>query len=238
MYRVEEHHWWYKGMEHITRAVLDRWYSGNSRMRILDAGCGTGAALAGFLKDYGQVTGFDVAIEAVSYSKSRQIVRLARASVVSLPFCNSYFDLVTSFDVLCEQSVTDDLAALNEFHRVLVPGGRVLLRLPALKWLCGQHDRAVHIAHRYTYREVAQKLMAGGFAIQQISYGNTIMFPLIWIKRWSERILPSRQHDSDLTINVGPLNKLLQAILALEAPLIARGRLPIGVSLFAVGQKV
>jgi SAM-dependent methyltransferase len=145
---------------------------------------------------------------------------------------------VTSFDVLCEQSVTDDLAALNEFHRVLVPGGRVLLRLPALKWLRGQHDRAVHIARRYAHREVVEKLIAGGFAIQQISYGNTIMLPLIWIKRWSERILPPRHHASDLTFNVGPLNQFLQAILALEAPLIARGRLPIGVSLFAVGQKV
>jgi SAM-dependent methyltransferase len=237
MYRVEDHHWWYKGMERITRLVLDRWVSGNPRLRILDAGCGTGAALAGYLKDYGQVTGFDLAHEAMRYCKYRHIDCLARASVVSIPFRSLIFDLVTSFDVLCERSIRDDLAALKEFHRVLVPGGQVLLRLPAMKWLRGRHDQAVYIARRYTRREVAERLTSAGFTVQHISYGNAVFLPLIWLKRYVERLFPPRKISSDLTFNVGPINGLLQTILSSEAPLVARGWLPVGVSLFAVGQK-
>jgi SAM-dependent methyltransferase len=237
MYRVEDSHWWYKGMEGITCAVLDRWYSKDRSLRILDAGCGTGAAAASYLADYGRVTGFDAAAPALRYCSLRRIRLLARASVGSIPFQNAFFDLVTSFDVLSESWVSNDLAALREFYRVLTPGGRLLLRLPALKWLRGQHDRAVNVSHRYNRREVIEKLECSGFTVQLISYANTLLFPLVWMKRWGERIFSSQDHGSDLTVSVGPANKFLAAVLACEAPVIARSRLPIGVSVIAVGQK-
>jgi SAM-dependent methyltransferase len=238
MYRVEDHHWWYRGMANISRAVLDRWYPGSTRLRILDAGCGTGSAAAGFLVEYGQVTGFDIAPIALGYCKLRRLKCLARASAVSIPFCSSHFDLVTSFDVLSDKSVSDDLAALREFHRVLVPGGRVLLRLPAQKWLRGQHDQAVDTSRRYSGREISEMLKSNGFKVQLISYANMLLFPLIVIKRWSERLSQPRIDKSDLTLNMGLLNGPLRAILSWEAPLIARGRLPIGVSLVVLGEKV
>ncbi len=40
MYQVEQSHWWYLGMQTITRAMLDRYVNG-SDAQILDAGCGT-----------------------------------------------------------------------------------------------------------------------------------------------------------------------------------------------------
>jgi SAM-dependent methyltransferase len=238
MYRVEDRHWWYKGMERITRAALECWYPMGQELRILDAGCGTGAAMASYLADYGNVAGLDAAAFALDYCRLRRIQRLARASVVSIPFRDGAFDLVTSFDVLCETWVSDDLAALKELHRVLAPGGRLLLRLPAMKWLRGQHDRAVHIARRYTRREVVEKLQKGGFVVQLASYANTFLFPLVWLKRWGDRIFTSQDQASDLTISAGPANRLLASLLAWEAPLVARSRLPIGVSVIAVGQKV
>ena len=60
MYRVEQEHWWYLGMEVITRAVLDRWLPTRHGLRVLDAGCGTGAALSTYLGDYGMATGVDL----------------------------------------------------------------------------------------------------------------------------------------------------------------------------------
>jgi ubiquinone/menaquinone biosynthesis C-methylase UbiE len=238
MYRVEDSHWWYKGMERITRTVLDRWYPRSQRLHILDAGCGTGAAVAGYLADYGRVTAFDAAPSALNYCSRRRIRCLTCASVVSIPFRSAFFDLVTSFDVLSERWVSNDLAALKEFYRVLAPGGRLLLRLPALKWLRGQHDRAVNVSHRYTRHEVVEKLEGSGFSVQLISYANTLLFPVIWLKRWGDRILTPPDHASDLTLSVGPVNRLLADILACEAPFVARSRLPIGVSVIAVGQKL
>jgi len=236
MYRVEDTHWWYRGMEAITRAVLDRAVGRGGDLRILDAGCGTGAVM-GYLSDYGHVTGFDFAVEALRFCQRRNRDRLSRASVLALPYADAAFDLVASFDVLCERSVVDDRAALREFARVLRPGGRVLLRLPAYNWLHGKHDEAVYIRHRYTAREIAGLLRQAGLESVRLSYANMLLFPIALLKRASERILPGRQSGSDLTLGVGILNAPLRWILSLEAPLVARTRLPFGLTVVALAHK-
>ncbi len=237
MYQVEDHHWWYRGMARITRALLDRRYRPGVGLRILDAGCGTGGAMASYLRDYGEVMGFDFAGEALHFCRLRGATRLARASVVEIPFADESFDLVVSFDVLCERAVRSDLAALREFYRVLVPGGRVLLRLPAYDWLRGRHDVAVHIQHRYTRGEIARRLQDAGFQVEYLSYANMFLFPAALVKRTAERVLARQEGPSDLTLNVGPLNGLLEAVLLVEARLIARQRLPFGLTVIAIGRK-
>jgi len=237
MYHVEDHHWWYRGMAQITRAVLDRWYRPGASLRILDAGCGTGGAMTSYLRDYGQVTGFDFAGEALHFCKTRGAKRLTRASVGEIPFPAESFDLVVSFDVLCERAIRDDLAALRELYRVLVPGGRVLLRLPAYNWLRGRHDVAVHIRHRYTRGEIGQRLCEAGFQVEHLSYANAFLFPAALIKRMTERLMARQEGLSDLTVSAGPLNGLLRAVLSAEAPLVARQSLPFGLTVVAAGFK-
>jgi SAM-dependent methyltransferase len=235
MYRAEDRHWWYAGMEAITRAVLDGHVGRGRGLRILDAGCGTGAVM-GYLAGYGSVSGIDFSDEALRFCQKRQLSRLARGSVMALPFRNASFDLVTSFDVICERGVTDDALALAEFARVLVPGGRVLLRLPAYAWLRGRHDEAVHIGHRYTRGEVGARLGSAGFSVELLSYANAFLFPVAVAKRLSERVIPP-QPQSDLTLGTGVFNGLLRRVLAAEAPLVARAGLPFGLTVVALGRK-
>ncbi len=237
MYGVEDHHWWYRGMEVITRALLNRWYSPNHKLSILDAGCGTGAAMTTYLTDYGTVTGFDLSTLALKFCQRRKAYRLAQASVTHLPFADNSFDLITSFDVLYERGVTDDSESLAEFSRVLVKGGRVLLRLPAYDWLRGQHDIGIHTARRYTAGEVRGLLQQTGFSVDHISYANTFMFPAALLKRMTEQIWPPPVKQSDLTMNAGLFNQLLQNVLSLEAPLVSRIGLPFGLSVIAIGEK-
>jgi SAM-dependent methyltransferase len=238
MYQVERQHWWYAGMESITRAILNRWYAPGANLSILDAGCGTGAALTTYLAEYGTVTGFDISEIALAFCRQRKAQNLARASVTHLPFSSKSFDLVTSFDVLYERAVSDDATSLTEFSRVLVQGGRVLLRLPAYDWLRGQHDIGIHTARRYTASQVRNILRQTGFTIEHLSYANTFLFPAALMKRMTERIWPPRTDQSDLTVSAGPFNRLLQNILSLEAPLVSHIGLPFGLSVIAVGRKV
>ena len=236
MYRVEDAHWWYRGMEAITRAVLDRAVGRQHGLRILDAGCGTGAVM-GYLSDYGTVAGFDFAAEALHFCQVRRRDQLARASVLALPYVDTSFDLVTSFDVLCERAVVDDNLALREFARVLRPGGHLMLRLPAYPWMRGKHDEAVYVAHRYTAAELNRKLRQAGFVVEHVSYANMLLFPIAAIKRLSERFLPTRQTGSDLTIGAGIFNTPMRWVLSLEAPLIARTGLPFGLTVVALARK-
>jgi ubiquinone/menaquinone biosynthesis C-methylase UbiE len=236
MYQVEDRHWWYRGMETITRSILNRWvYIPNPR--ILDAGCGTGAAMTTYLAEYGKVTGVDLYPQALAFCRKRNASRLARASVLNLPFAPASFDMVTSFDVLYERAVSNEGTALNEFFRVLNAGGYILLRLPAYDWLRGQHDKRVHTNRRYTKKLVKELLEQSGFIVEHLSYANTFLFPLAVAKRLGERIFPPKDDQSDLSLDAGGFNTILGNILASEAPFVAQTSLPYGLSVFAVGRK-
>lgn len=236
MYQVEDRHWWYRGMGIITRALLERWVPPGGN-RILDAGCGTGAAMTGYLAEYGEVTGIDLYSEALEFCHRRNAERLARASVLALPFVSGAFDLVTSFDVLYERGVSDERAALREFFRVLAPKGKVLLRLPAYDWLRGRHDERVHTNRRYTGKLTGELLKESGFSVRHLSYANTLLFPFAVAKRLGEKFFPPGEDHSDLSLKTGVFNDILGSILAGEAPLVAGIGLPFGLSVVAVGEK-
>jgi ubiquinone/menaquinone biosynthesis C-methylase UbiE len=237
MYRVEDRHWWYRGMEAITRAVLDAHMGDRSGLRILDAGCGTGGAMASYLADYGSVTGVDVAKSAIGYCRRRHLRRLARASVMRIPFEAESFDLVTCFDVIYERQVKEDSAVIGEFLRVLKPGGFLLLRLPAYDWLRGEHDRVVQTARRYTARSVGNLLRRAGFAAVHITYANMLLFPFAAAKRLAERIWRPQRDRSDLEFADPKWNGVLRAILRSEAPMAAKSTLPFGLSVIALATR-
>jgi len=237
MYQVERRHWWYLGMDTITRATLNCWLPRKTDLRILDAGCGTGAALTTYLKDYGTVTGVDISPLALDFCRRRDARRLARASVLDLPFAPASFDLVASFDVLYERAVPSDLSAIMEFARVLAPGGFLFLRLPAYDWLRGAHDEVIHTARRYTIHRLADLLRKSGLTILHLSYANMLLFPIAAVKRLAERLLPGREAASDLKLEAGPLNGILQRVLAFEAPWVASRGLPFGLSVIALARK-
>jgi ubiquinone/menaquinone biosynthesis C-methylase UbiE len=237
MYRAENKHWWYLGMEAITDTFLKRLGSPEKNLNILDAGCGTGAAMSTYLAKYGKVTGIDISALALKFCRTRNLAPLALASVLEIPFQASSFDLVTSFDVLYERNVTSDVIAMNEFFRVLCPGGFILLRLPAYDWLRGQHDLTIHTARRYTVLQAAHLLKNSGFQILHLTYANTILFPLALAKRLLERLWRPVPSSSDLSVEVGAFNELFRQILSCEAPFVARMRLPFGLSVIALGRK-
>ena len=234
MFQQEEHHWWYRGMRQITRALLDRWYRGPRPANILDAGCGTGGMVQ-WLARYGTVSGIDIAEAALSRAHSRGLCSLTRGSVDALPFQSGSFDLVTSFDVLYHLDVKNDFQALGEIHRVLRPGGTLLIRVPAHDWLRGRHDVSVHTRHRYGSRELRAKLRREGFQTRHVTFANSILFSLAPVKRLLERT--DQEGVPDLWRPPGPINDALAAVLGMERFLASTTSIPVGLSLIAVAER-
>ncbi len=233
MYAAEEIQWWYAGMRAISRALLRRHWRARDGARVLDAGCGTGNNLVHFA-DLGAPVGIDLSEEALRFCRTRRVTAV-RGSVLSLPFADASFDLVTSFDVLYHRWVQDDAAAVRELARVLRPGGLLLVRNPALKLLWGAHDEAVLSRTRYTRAEMQALLRGAGLEVLRVSYCNTLLFPLLLLRRTLDRLLG--RHGSDVGFLPAPFEWLFRSLLRLEARLIPHVSLPIGASVTALARK-
>lgn len=239
MYAAEDRQWWYAGMRAIGFGLLDqalRVRRGQARPapRFLDAGCGTGLNLE-HLAERGQAVGVDLSADAVRFCLSRGVA-VVRGSVLSLPFAEATFDGLVSFDVLYHAWVTDDRAAVGELARVLRPEALLLVRVPALKVLWGAHDEAVHSRHRYTKGELRALLEAAGLEVLRLSYCNSILFPLLLVRRTLDRL--ASRHGSDVEFLPSPLEWMFRHFLLVEAALIRYGlSLPVGASVVALARK-
>jgi SAM-dependent methyltransferase len=237
MFQLEDAYWWYVGMRRICDTLLRRQLvDGRTGLRVLDAGCGTGGSLQ-LLESFGQVTAFDFAPQATEMYSRRQKGRVCVASIDAIPFEDNTFDLVTTFDVLCQIDAGQERAALKEMQRVLKPGGGLMVRVPAFQFLYGPHDVALHSTHRYSAGEMDAKMRGAGLQPVETTYANTILFPVALARRVLSKFFLQSGGDSDVRPIPAPVNTIFAAILSLEAAFLKRFRLPIGLSVIALARK-
>jgi SAM-dependent methyltransferase len=236
-FRIEDRHWWFLGRRRILIRLLDRALPRSSEgRRILDIGCGTGTMVQQ-LERYGSVLGIDADHDAVRFCRERGVDNVQQASGDDLPFDEGSFDLVTALDVL--EHMEDDAAGLSEIHRVLRPGGTLVLTVPAYRFLWGAQDEISHHYRRYTRGELTGRLADAGFSVQRASYFNALLFPVIAAVRLARRLRPAPaelRSDFEMT-PPGRLNRALGWLFGREAELVGRVNLPFGVSIVTVASR-
>jgi SAM-dependent methyltransferase len=233
---VEDGMWWYRAVHARIAAALNV-RPGVDGLPLLDAGCGTG----GLLRSLGQASGgrglagLEYNPEAAARAAAKSGAAVAAGDVNALPFSPASFGAVASVDVLCHRGV-DEARALAEFHRVLAPGGTLVLNLPAFEWLRSAHDTRVHNARRYTARGAIALLAAAGFERVEARYWNSLLLPLMVAQR------KLRSNTADAASDVAPfppwLDATLHATTRAEAALAGLGlRFPAGGSVLVVASR-
>jgi SAM-dependent methyltransferase len=242
MYEVEGAHWWFVGRRRIIESFLElisrklkaeRPQGQQQPLKILDVGCGTGANLQ-MLAQFGAAEGVDVSVEALDFCRARGLANVKQGAAESLPYEDATFDLVTGLDVV--EHLDDDIAGLREISRILRPGGRAVLFVPAFMFLWGVQDDISHHRRRYTLSELKQKLRAVGLSVERASYANLTFFAPILIGRWLMRLTGWRP-ASENNLTIGALNGLLGRILGAESWWLRRMNFPFGVSIICVAKR-
>ena len=238
MRAVEDTHWWYVGRRRIISSFVqricdERRSEGMREPRLLDIGCGTGGNLE-TLSKFGEAEGVDISREALDFCRARGLANVREGAAETLPYGDESFDLVTGLDVV--EHLDDDVAGLREMRRVLRPGGRCLLFVPAFMFLWGVQDDISHHRRRYTLSELKTKLQVAGFEIERASYANVTFFVPILLGRWLMRLTGLRP-ASENNVNIGMLNGLFGRIFGAESWWLRRMSLPFGVSIICVAKR-
>lgn len=235
MAAIQDHHWWFDARRQILHSQLAN-LDLPADACILEVGSGTGANLA-MLARFGRVTGLEMNAQAIALASARGLEQPGRIELIQgccpddLPALGRRFNLVCMFDVL--EHIPDDRAALNGLRDSLKPGGCLLLTIPAYRWLWSAHDEFLHHQRRYCSRELERLLVECGFVVRRTSYFNTLLFPLAAAGRIADRLL-RRRIASGSGAPPPLLNSALRAVFASEQYLLARRKLPFGLSLLAL----
>jgi SAM-dependent methyltransferase len=205
----------------------------------LEAGCGAGFASVDHARRHGwQVFATDLSLDALEFSAARGVERLVRSDVTALPYAGDSFDGVTCLDVLAMLEPPRAQQAVAELHRVLKPGGFLLLRTAALKLLRGHHSVVQNERSRFTLPEVETMLRQAGFTQFRSTYALFFLFPVLLLKRRLLEPLRLVKLENDVSPTAGWLDFLFRQTLLLEARLVAAGvNFPIGGSVVTLASK-
>jgi SAM-dependent methyltransferase len=239
-HEVGNSYWWLSGKYEIIMDCIARVLPRGNDLSVLDAGCGPGNMLDR-LSSRGTVTGSDLSPPALAFCRSRGYKRVTLSRLDTLALKRQQFDLVTAIDVL--EHIPDDAAGLREIHRVLRPGGTVVITVPAFQVLWGDHDDIYGHYRRYRVSQVAALMAGCGFEVVKLSYFQPLYFlPLLAFRRWKKLTRrggdrPIEQRDDFVAIPPW-LNSFLTRLMVAEKYVLRHFTFPFGVTLVCVGRKL
>lgn len=237
-HRLEENHWWFVSRRELVRKLVRR-LNPDLTCHLLEIGCSGGLLIRQLQQDgYKHVTGIDISEAAIRQCASCGITGVHLMDAQNPSFPPESFDLITASDVL--EHLADAPGALTAWLRLLRPGGRVVVFVPAFMSLWSQHDIVNLHRHRYTARELQNRLSTAGFTTERLGYWNFMLFLPVALVRFLKRIAaPSSTADhGDLSHPPKLLNLLLLGLLRIENRALELGlNFPWGVSVMVIARK-
>jgi 2-polyprenyl-3-methyl-5-hydroxy-6-metoxy-1,4-benzoquinol methylase len=224
-----ERHWWWRAREQFILDTLRATEPPQGWKRILDVGCGDGLFFEPLAR-FGEVEGVETAEALVS----RTGAHLSRIHIG--PFDENFqpakpFSLILFLDVL--EHLPNPAGALRHALEILVPGGAVLVTVPAFKLLWTNHDVINYHLTRYTKATFHKLARQAGLDIQMEKYFFHWTFPAKLATRVAEQAL----HFEPKPPAVPPrwINGLLYGLSRVEQKTWGSLPLPFGSSLMVMG---
>jgi len=151
-----------------------------SGKRLLDAGCGTGHFSKVASEKGAVVTSMDIGVRLLEKVAEKCETERVVGSVLDMRYDNNCFDFIISSEVI--EHTENPYRAIEEFYRVLKPGGILALTVPNRfwKWSCVIANATgirpyEGLENWVGFRKLKHKLLSSGFHI--IRYKGFHLFP-------------------------------------------------------------
>jgi SAM-dependent methyltransferase len=226
----QQGYWWHRARTDLLEAVMAP-HLGTPR-RTLDVGSAD-APSVGWMRGGQQHVNLDLFPDGLVPGEG------VCGSATQLPFADETFDVVSAFDVVehCE----DDRLAVAELARVLTPGGRMLLSVPAYQWAWTDHDVQAGHHRRYTRPRLVRLVEGSGMQVLRATYAFSGVFPLFVAERARRRLGhgsgSTPEGDSRLPEVSPRVDRTLMGLCRLDARMLRRHDLPFGSSVFLAAVK-
>jgi SAM-dependent methyltransferase len=227
--KAVESSWWYRVRnEIIVKKLKKRGFSGT----LWDVGSGTGVVTAALVEAGIPAIAIEPSPGGTAIATQRGVVSV-QGTLQSLNLPDSCLAGVGAFDVL--EHVTNRHDFLQEIVRVLVPGGHLIVTVPALQLLWSHADIEARHYLRYTRRTLRNELERCGLEVLSLGYFFALIVPPLLLIRALPYRLGLRVRESNnsaLRASGGILGKLARRIEVAWA-----GCVPFGSSLLVVARK-
>ncbi len=191
---LDPSHFWLRARNELIAALLERQGLTGARRWFLDVGTGAGIVAVRL-----QAAGFDVVGMDMHVAGLQLAARRCRAMQIcgdahNMPFDES-FHAAGLFDVI--EHVDKDVALLRACRKALVPGGTLIVTVPADMRLWSPYDVVFGHKRRYTRPQLVAALEAAGYRVRLAGYYNFLLWPMQFlVRRLQRRQAP---HDPDAT---------------------------------------
>ena len=168
--------------------------------RVLEIGCGVGN-FTSMLLDREIVVGIDIEPGCIEKLKQRfpghQNLHAFACDVNDPAFLDlRRFELDSCVCLNVLEHIEDDRGALEGIASALVPGGRIILIVPAFPALYGPIDRNLGHYRRYSRSSMTATAQAAGLRVRTMHYMNTVG----WFGWWVNACILKREAQSDLQV--------------------------------------
>jgi SAM-dependent methyltransferase len=157
------------------------------------------------------VTGLEYSPAAAALARARDLA-IIRGDARRLPFLDDTFDLVMSTDMW--EHVVEEREVAAEAARVLRPGGRLLVAVPAGMDLWSGHDVALGHVRRYERAQLVSLVESVGLRVDRVQSWNVLLRPVARMRRRKHSESESEMEPVHPVLNAG-----LRAVVAVESVL-------------------
>lgn len=187
---------------------------------LLDIGCGFGFVLAHLEGCVPRLVGVDMNAQGLEVARgAAPTAELVHQTAAELPFPDSSFEVVILSDVLEHVGYTNQSLVVSEAHRVLIPGGQLIVTVPHTGITASldpmdvkrRFPRAYSLysnlsgyqpttdaatGHQHLSQMDLERLLGDSFTIETIGFAGCVEPLFLWLQVAADRILHSNRLES------------------------------------------